>query len=284
MYSLAAYGKMVADTIRSDSYAQALAHDIKPGDVVAEIGTGPGIFALIACRLGARRVYAFEPAGVIEVAREIAAANGFADRIEFIPKTSTESSWPERVNVLVSDVRGTLPFFAHGLSSIIDARDRFLSPSGRIIPRQDSVWLAGVQAADVYRGHLGCWAGQAIRSRHVGCAPAADQLCQRMLGHRRSALSRTRCLATLDYMTLKHTDLDATVSWTVDYTSQGHGIVLWFDSVLAEDIALTNRPGAPRLIYRQSFLPWPSPLDLCSGDTVTVTVGALQNQRPLERC
>ena len=93
-----------------------------------------------------------------------------------------------------------------------------------------------------------------------------------------------RCLATLDYMTLKHTDLDATVSWTVDYTLQGHGIVLWFDSVLAEDIALTNRPGAPRLIYRQSFLPWPSPLDLCSGDTVTVTVGALQNQRPLERC
>jgi hypothetical protein len=154
----------------------------------------------------------------------------------------------------------------------------------RMMPRQDSVWLAGVQAADVYRGHLGCWAGQAIRSRHVGCAPAADQLCQRMLGHRRSALSRTRCLATLDYMTLKHTDLDATVSWTVDYTSQGHGIVLWFDSVLAEDIALTNRPGAPRLIYRQSFLPWPSPLDLCSGDTVTVTVGALQNQRPLERC
>ena len=154
----------------------------------------------------------------------------------------------------------------------------------RMMPRQDSVWLAGVQAADVYRGHLGCWAGKpydldtsAARLRRINsaseCWVTADQL-----------FLEPRCLATLDYMTLKHTDLDATVSWTVDYTSQGHGIVLWFDSVLAEGIALTNRPGAPRLIYRQSFLPWPSPLDLCSGDTVTVTVGALQNQRPLERC
>ena len=83
-----------------------------------------------------------------------------------------------------------------------------------------------------------------------------------------------RCLATLDYMTLKQTDLDATVSWTVERGSQGHGIVLWFDSVLADGVTLTNRPGAPRLIYRQAFVPWPSPLDVCPGDTVSVKVSA----------
>ena len=88
MYSLAGYGHMVADKLRTDAYAQALKHQIKTGDVVADIGTGTGILALLACRFGARRVYAFEPSAIIELAREIAAANGFADRIEFIPKMS----------------------------------------------------------------------------------------------------------------------------------------------------------------------------------------------------
>lgn len=95
------------------------------------------------------------------------------------------------------------------------------------------------------------------------CWLAADQL-----------FLEPRSLATLDYMTLKQTDLDATVSWTVDHACQGHGIVLWFDSVLAEGVTFTNRPGAPRLIYRQEFFPWPSPLEVCPGDTVTVTVSA----------
>ncbi len=67
---------------------------------------------MLACRFGARRVYAFEPSPIIELAREIAAANGLADRIEFIPKMSTESSLPEPANVvIVSDVRGILPLF-----------------------------------------------------------------------------------------------------------------------------------------------------------------------------
>ena len=105
-----------------------------------------------------------------------------------------------------------------------------------------------------------------------------------MRSDRRPALLEPRCLATLDYQTIKTTNLDATVSWTVDHAlqgletqgngTQGHGIVLWFDSILAEGATLTNRPGAPRLIYRQQFFPWPAPLDVRPGDVVTVNISA----------
>ena len=71
-----------------------------------------------------------------------------------------------------------------------------------------------------------------------------------------------RCLATLDYQTITETGMDNTVSWTVDQASQGHGILLWFDSVLAEGVTLTNRPGAPRLIYGRHFCPGLTPLDV----------------------
>jgi type I protein arginine methyltransferase len=274
VYSLAAFGRMVTDRLRTDAYAEALRREIKTGDVVVDIGTGPGILSLIACRSGARRVYAFEPSGVIELAREIAGANGLTDRIEFIPKMSTDSSLPEPANVVVSDVRGILPFFGKGLVSVIDARERLLVPDGKMIPQSDTVWIAGVCAPDLHRESLGPWearpydfdmsaAGRRTSNSASQCSVTSDQV---FLG--------PRPLSTLDYATLKQTDLDATVSWTADHASQGHGIVLWFDSVLAEGVTLTNRPGAPRLIYRQLFLPWPEALDICPGDTVTVTVSA----------
>ena len=73
-YSVADYGKMIADSVRMDAYAAALERVVKPGSVVLDIGTGTGIAALIACRLGARRVFAVEPSSVIEVARQAARA------------------------------------------------------------------------------------------------------------------------------------------------------------------------------------------------------------------
>jgi protein arginine N-methyltransferase 1 len=265
---------MITDKIRSDAYVQALECQIRTGDVVAEIGTGTGIFALLACRFGARRVYAFESSPLIDLAREIAAANGLADRIEFIPKMSTESSLPEPVNLVVSDVRGVLPLFGKSLVSIIDARERFLAPDGRMIPRSDTLWIAGVKAPELYREHLAPWNSKPYDFDMSAALPRMVNSMDQCFLTTDQLLLEPKCLATLDYQTIKQLDLDATVSWTVDHSAQGHGVVLWFDSVLTEGVTLTNRPGAPRLIYRQQFVPWPEPLDVCPGDTVTVTVSA----------
>jgi len=85
---------MIADTVRTGAYAEALRRAVKAGSVVLDIGTGTGIWALLACKFGARRVYAAEPGDAIHVAREIAAANGWSDRIEFIQRLSTEVTLP----------------------------------------------------------------------------------------------------------------------------------------------------------------------------------------------
>src|SRR5438876_6163650 len=103
MYDLLAYGAMIADEQRTAAYARALEARITDGAVVADVGTGSGIMAMIACRAGACRVYALEPDDIIQVAREAAAANGFADRICFIQAASSELDLPEPVDGIVSD-------------------------------------------------------------------------------------------------------------------------------------------------------------------------------------
>ena len=74
---------MIGDSARFNAYAKAISRSVRAGDVVAEIGCGPALFALLACRAGAKRVYAIETEDIIDVAKQIAAANGVADRIQF---------------------------------------------------------------------------------------------------------------------------------------------------------------------------------------------------------
>ena len=94
-YDIYAYGRMVRDRVRTDAYVEALRESIGSNSVVLDIGTGVGILALLACKFGARKVYAVDPNDAIQIARELAAVNGYADRIEFIQNLSTRITLPE---------------------------------------------------------------------------------------------------------------------------------------------------------------------------------------------
>ena len=58
MYGLYNYGQLIADHGRTQAYAESLKRRVTPASVVVDIGTGTGILALLAGRLGARKVYA----------------------------------------------------------------------------------------------------------------------------------------------------------------------------------------------------------------------------------
>ena len=157
MFSIRDYGDMIADKVRLDPYTYALKAKIGPNSVVLDIGTGAGIHALLACKFGARKVYAIEPNDAIHLARELAQANGFADRIEFIQDISTHVTLPERADVIVSDLRGVLPLYGQHIPSIIDARQRHLAPGGTLIPPRDTVWASLVEARCVSDDVVGPW-------------------------------------------------------------------------------------------------------------------------------
>ena len=278
MYSITNYGAMIADRVRIRAYAEALRRVITSDSVVLDLGTGTGIFALLACRFGARRVYAVEPADAIQVAREIAAANGFDDRIEFRQAKSTEVTLPERADVIVSDIGGVMPWFQTHLPSIADARRRFLTPGGTLIPRQDAVWAAVVDAPDLYARHTAPWDECGFDFNMAPARRLAVNTFKKGEVTADRLLTPPQRWATVDYTMVDDWNIQAPVRWMVSRAGTGHGLVVGLDRILAEGIRLTNAPDESDVgrdsIYATVFFPWSAPVELAIGDVVEAEMRA----------
>ena len=274
MYSLDAYGSMIADRVRVGSYAQALRKTVREGSVVVEIGTGPGIFAVLACQLGASCVYAIEPSEIIQVAREVATANGCADKIVFYEGLSDEVTLPTRADVILSDLRGVSPFFGRHIPSIVDARRRFLSPEGVLIPRKDTLWAAIVEAPKDYGKLVGAWDCNVLGQDLGPARKLIVNNTEKIRVDPDQLMTVPQLWATLEYDNIENPDVQSNLSWRVERTGMGHGILVWFDAELVDGIGFSNAPSAPETVYGSLFLPWTSPVSLLPGQTVSVDLEA----------
>jgi protein arginine N-methyltransferase 1 len=274
MYSISSYGEMIADHVRIDRYARALRQAIKPGSVVADIGTGIGFFAVLACKFGARRVYAIEPNDAIQLARDIAASNGCADRIEFIQEMSTKVVLPERADVIISDLRGMLPMFQHHIPSIVDARQRLLAPGGQLIPQRDTLRAAVVEAPESYGPYTKPWDERPHGIDLAAGGRLARNAWRSYRAKPEQLLLPPQSWATLEYASVTQADVSGEIEWIVERPGTAHGLLVWFDGLLAEGAHFSNAPGEPELIYGRTFFPWSQPVALEPGDTVWVALAA----------
>lgn len=273
-YEIAAYGAMIADSRRFGAYREALQRCVHSHATVLDLGAGTGIFALLACRFGAAHVYAIEAGDVIQVAREIAVANGLGDRISFFHDPSSRVTLPERVDVIVSDLRGALPLYGDHIPSIIDARRRFLKPGGRLIPRCDEIWVAPVESNEIYGELVSPWEATEVDLD----MSAARRLVTHLVHPRRVAADRLLAdgqrWATIDYTSVDSADAGADVDFAIEREGILHGFILWFDSVLTEGVSLSNAPEETELIYGGVFLPLAEPVEMRSADRVSLGLNA----------
>jgi len=273
-YSLRGYAQMLADRVRVDAYARALRTVVGPGSVVLEIGTGPGVMAVLACELGAKRVYAIESASIIQVAREVAVANQCADRIEFFEALSTNVELPVPADVIVSDMRGILPLFAQHIPSIIDARRRFLAPGGTLVPKRDQIWAAVVEAPQTYGDIVSAWDDNSLgQDLTPARRRAVNDYCQVRVKPEQ-LLTKPHLWKTLDYREIEDPDVRGNLEFIIERAGTGHGLLVWFDAELTDGIGFSNAPGAPEAIYGSLFFPWPQPVALLPGRAVCVDLRA----------
>ncbi len=274
MYSVAAFGRMIADEVRTPAYAAAIAATVRPGDVVLDLGAGTGIMSLLACRAGARKVYAVETSDAIALAQDIARANDMADRIEFIQAQSTDITLTERANVIVSDLRGVLPLLQQHIPSIVDARQRHLAPGGVLVPQRDRLHLAIVEAPGEYERLTAPWQTDRFGFDMSAARMIVTNTWDRAFLGADQLISESACWATLDYRSIESPNVAATVSVTAQRAGVAHALTAWFDAELTDGIGYSNAPGRPETVYGTGFFPLTTPVELAAGDTLTVSLRA----------
>jgi len=274
MYSLCDFGKMIADAGRFDAYAKAIAAAVRPGDTVAEIGCGPGVFSLLACRAGARRVFAIESDDSIHFARQLAAANGVTDRIEFFQSDSRKTELPERVNVIVSDIRGVLPLYDHVIPSMEDARQRFLATGGIMIPQRDTLKAAVIEAEEYYSRLISPWRKSVPGvDLSLSVLPILNQSYSSNFKNDQ-LLTETQNWGLLDYTVGAAARVAAELDFCVARTGTANGLCLWFETQLLGSIGYSSGPTGKATIYGQILLPWLDPVTVAEGQEIHVELRA----------
>ena len=274
-YRLFDYGGMTLDEGRSRAYADCLTRVVTGRSVVVDIGAGAGFFALLAARLGARRVYAIEPGDALHLAEQMAIQNGLAGRMEFIHGLSFDVTLPERADVIVSDLHGVLPAYQRGLSSLVDARTRFLAPGGVMIPRRDTLWAAIVESPKLHHETVGVWGADVFGIDMTAARPAALGTWHKTRFAPSDLVTAPACWGVLDYQSLQSPDVRGALQWIVGARRPAHGVAAWFDWDGGDGVGFSNSPlSGERHIYGQAFFPWPEEVDLRPGDEVRVTLCA----------
>ena len=277
MYGVFDFGLMLADRVRTEAYSRALREAVTPGCAVLEIGSGTGLFAMLARRWGAGRVFAVEVLDTIDLAPQIAEASGLAEGIDFIKGFSTRLDLPVRADVLISDLRGTLPLYRMHIPSIIDARDRLLAPGGVQIPQRDRIRGAVVETPSMLRRLQGPWEKDRFDIDHsvvrVITANTWHRWHKTDMGDARPLTSPADWV-TIDYTRVLVPHFSGDLEWTVEREGTAHGLNFWFDATLMPGVDYSTSPEGPGLVYGNAFFPLLHPVDLIEGDEVGCSLRA----------
>jgi type I protein arginine methyltransferase len=281
-YSLVEYQRMFQDEPRHAAYVEALTRSIKPGDVVIEIGTGFGVYAILAAKLGASKVYAIEMNELVRLGPSLAEANGVADKIQFFEMLSTDFHPPERADVVFADMRGSTPLYAMNVESMHDAATRFLKPGGVLIPSHDVMEAALISLPASCHDAYVAWGenpmGFDLRpARNVDLASLrSDRVLPEDL------LTAGEVVHTARFGVDLEGSFETKWTATVGRNDAAVGLALWFTGNLIDGVTVGPAPDRPPTVYKGATLLFPEPLDVEANDLVDCRLRARKRGYDLE--
>lgn len=267
---------MLADAARNDAFDAALRKAVKPGMTVLDIGTGSGLLALMAARVGATQVVAAEAHPLIaETAREIVARNKAEDRITVIAKRSTEMEMPgAAADLVVAEVLDAGLIGEGMLPTIRDALKRLAKPGAQIIPAQAQV-LAQVIGLPALR--------KVNPLRDIsGFDLSAFDKFRNSSAHGNVRLDHEDYAALSDVLPVQRIDFANPPDWTqpqamqwaapINTSGTAQAVVFWFDLWLDTEIMLSTGPGGALRHWGQAICWLPEDRRVQPGETLAFRV------------
>ena len=267
--------QLLSDAHRTESFGRAVGEIVRPGDVVLDLGSGSGILALIAARVGARRVYAVEWGDIVGVARAVAARNGFSDRIEFIEAASEEVELPEPVDVITAEILGSFGLEENVLTFLPDMRDRFLKPGGVIVPSALRTFLALVEATDLYARVVEFWSEDLWGFDFTAAREVAASQEYLFEEDTFEMLARAQPFYECETKAMTREVVGRELSFEVNRPGVCHGLVGWFEAEVSPSVELVSGPETECFTWRPAFFPLSTPVAVGAEDSISVFMEAI---------
>lgn len=261
---------MLLDTERTGQFRRAVHAAVRPGDVVVDVGCGTGVLAFFACQAGARHVYAIDEGPIIGLARDLAAANGFADRVTFLHSGSWAAEVPEPADVVVSETLWNFGLGEGMVASLADASARWLRPGGIVIPASFEMLLAPAALDDPRRPGDDFGAPYGLDLSRLSTAFAnsvgfVQDASDRLLG----GMTSVGTIA-LPYGGPLEIELGGTLA--IDRPGRLDALAGSFRARLHDAIGVSNAPPNAAPSWGQAMFPLARPVAVEPGDTVDVRV------------
>jgi SAM-dependent methyltransferase len=128
---------MLSDGVRNKLIYEAIKQHVTEETNFLDIGAGTGVWAILAAKLGAKRVVAIEiEEALIPIIFRHAQENGVANKIEIIHGNSDHVKIRGKFDVIVSELFGGDALGEATTKSFVSLRNRFLVPNGILIPQK----------------------------------------------------------------------------------------------------------------------------------------------------
>lgn len=267
---------MMNEQERNQAYYAGLQAAVRPGSAVFEIGTGSGLLAMMAARLGAREVVTCEAVPLIaQTATRIVARNGLQDRVRVLAKPShavqVGADLPAKADLLVHEIFSSELLGEQVLAAIEDAKLRLLKPGGQVLPAAASIMVALV-------------GGDAIAANvHVEDAFGFDLRDFNAIQPRKRPLYREDLAPTLlsDAVEAFRFDFQERSSFPAERkrlqvraTQDGRclGLIQWIRVELGHGIVFENHPSQRRAVsnWQHTVYGFGAPVHVAAGEDVPV--------------
>ncbi|HWF76246.1 MAG TPA: 50S ribosomal protein L11 methyltransferase [Caulobacteraceae bacterium] len=266
--------RMMNEPGRNAAWDSALRRAIGPQTRALEIGTGAGMLALMAARAGARKVTTCEISPLMaRLASQIVEANGYADRIDVVAKSSLDLAvgvdLDEPADLLFCDIFGDDLVSFDPLPLVADARRRLCKPDARVIPAA-AVLRVALAHFEQYPllAQISSAAGFDF-APFAGFAPAKVETPVGTPGLK--LLSEPADLFRFDLASDHPRQGRAEVALQAAEDALLNGVIGWLRLELDAETALDARPDPDKRAFaRPAFWPLPAPVQVRRGDVIRV--------------
>ncbi|CDI80105.1 arginine N-methyltransferase 1, putative [Eimeria acervulina] len=254
------------------------------GKIVLDVGSGTGILSLFAARAGAQHVYGIECSEIINIARKIAAANGYENCITYIEGKAEEIELPvQHVDVIISEWMGYFLLYESMLDTVIYCRDRWLAEGGILLPDKAHLYIAAIEDADYKEEKVGYWDNVygldfSVVKNCIIEEPIVDTVDEAAVA------TNSCCVLEIDLTTCTKEELNFCSAYNIQLKRKDflHAFVAWFDVVFSychKPVVLSTSPLSRYTHWKQTVFYMEHVLVGEVGDSVTGLIAVRKNKK-----